>query len=69
MLKLRKTLYISMVYLILAKFSIAIALLSLGVIVYVFFMVNEKQMKIKHDIERTRQLRIRGNEGKKGGNV
>jgi hypothetical protein len=32
-------------------------------------MVNEKQMQVKHSIERTRSLRIKANEGKKGGNV
>ena len=48
---------------------IGIAFLSFGLISYVFFMVNEQQMQIKHDIERTRSLRIRANEGKKGGNI
>ena len=55
--KLRKTLYTFMVYnliIVCINFILVIALLSLGVISYVFFMVNEKQMKIKHDIERTR---------------
>lgn len=45
------------------------AIVSLGIIGYAFYMVNEQQMQIKHDIERTRNLRIRANEGRKGGNL
>jgi hypothetical protein len=29
-------------------------------------MMNEKQMKIKQDIDRTKQLKIKANEGTKG---
>ena len=29
-------------------------------------MVNEKQMKIMQDIERTKRLKMRANEGRKG---
>jgi hypothetical protein len=46
-----------------------IALLSLGIISYAFLMVNEKQMKIKQSIDRTKILKIKANEGKKGSNV
>jgi hypothetical protein len=34
-----------------------IASLSLGIIVYAFMMMNEKQMQIKRDIDRTKMLR------------
>ena len=46
-----------------------IALMSLGMIAYAFFMMNEKQMIIKQEIDRTRMLKIKANEGRKGGNV
>jgi len=46
--------------------DIAIACLSLGIISYIFLMVNEKQMRIKHDLERTKMLRVKANEGRKG---
>jgi hypothetical protein len=42
--------------------------LSLGIILYVFMMVNEKQMQIKRDLDRTRLLRHKANQGKAGGN-
>ena len=35
-----------------------IACLSLGIVMYTFLLVNEKQMRIKTDIERTRSLRF-----------
>ena len=38
----------------------------MGVIGYAFLMVNEKQMKIKQDIERTKILKYKAGEGKKG---
>lgn len=41
-------------------------MMAIGVISYVFLMVNEKQMKIKYDIDRTRILKFKANEGKKG---
>lgn len=43
--------------------------MSLGIIAYAFFMMNEKQMIIKQEIDRTRMLKIKANEGRKGGNV
>ena len=45
-----------------------IAGLSLGVILYAFMMVNEKQMQIKRDLDRTKMLRHKANAGKMGGN-
>ena len=65
----RKTLFTSMVTFTYLFFKIVIALIALGVIGYAFLMMNEKQMKIKQDIERTRILRIKANEGRKGMNV
>lgn len=41
--------------------------MSLGLIGYVFMMVNEKQMQIKRDIDRTKMLRFKANSGKIGG--
>jgi hypothetical protein len=32
-------------------------------------MVNEKQLKIKQDIDRTRSLKQRANEGRKGASI
>ncbi len=43
-----------------------IAGLSLGIIVYAFMMMTEKQMQIKRDIDRTKMLRIKANAGKVG---
>jgi len=43
-----------------------IALISLSIVFYTFIMVNEKQMRIKSDIERTRTLRFKGMQGKEG---
>ena len=48
---------------------IVIASMALGIIVYAFMMMNEKQMQIKRDLDRTKMLRYRANAGKKGGNV
>ena len=45
-----------------------IAALSLGVILYAFMMVNEKQMQIKRNLDRTKMLRHKANAGKLGGN-
>ena len=72
MWRLRKTLYISIVSFkcyLMVFVLIVIALMALGLISYVFLMVNEKQMKIKQDIDRTRILRYKANEGKRGMNV
>jgi hypothetical protein len=46
-----------------------IASLSLGIIVYVFMMMTEKQMQIKRDIDRTKMLRLKANTGKAGGGI
>jgi hypothetical protein len=43
-----------------------IASLSLSLIAYTFVIVNEKQMKMTEEIDRTKMLRIRANTGKKG---
>jgi len=43
-----------------------IAILSLSLVFYTFVMVNEKQMRIKSDIERTRTLRFRAMKGREG---
>ena len=48
---------------------LVIATLALGIIVYAFMMMNEKQMQIKKDLDRTKMLRYRASAGKKGGNV
>ena len=50
-------------------FVIVIASMALGMIVYAFMMMNEKQMQIKKDLDRTKMLRYRANAGKKGGNI
>jgi hypothetical protein len=41
----------------------------LGVISYIFLMVNEKQMKIIGEIDRNRSLKQRANEGRKGASI
>lgn len=46
-----------------------IACLTLGTVFYTFLMVNEKQMRIKQDIERTKTLREKANAGRKGAGV
>ena len=46
-----------------------IALLTLGSIFYTFLMVNEKQVKIKQDLQHTKILRTKMAEGKKGASV
>lgn len=43
--------------------------LSLGLILYAFVMMNEKQMAIKRNIDRTRMLRHKANAGTKGGAI
>ena len=40
-----------------------IAMLSFSIIFYAFFVVNDKQMRIKQDIERTKQLKIKSMRG------
>jgi len=46
-----------------------IAMLTLGTVFYTFLMVNEKQMRIKESLERTKTLRIKAAAGKKGANL
>ena len=46
-----------------------IASLSLGIIVYAFMMMTEKQMQIKRDIDRTKMLRQKANAGRLGGAI
>jgi hypothetical protein len=43
-----------------------IALMALGTIAYTFFVVNEKQMKIQYDLDRTKVLKRKGNAGRIG---
>ena len=43
-----------------------IACLSVSIIFYTFLLVNDKQMRIKQDIERTRTLRFKANRGREG---
>ena len=43
--------------------------MALGMIVYAFMMMNEKQMEIKRNLDRTKMLRYRANAGKQGGNI
>jgi hypothetical protein len=65
----RKTLSTSIVTPSYVDCYLVIAVLALSIIVYVFLIVNEKQMQIAHDIDRTRMLRKKASEGKAGGNV
>ena len=46
-----------------------IAFLSLGIIFYTFMMANEKQMRIKQDLERTSTLRTKAAAGRKGASI
>ena len=46
-----------------------IASLSLGMLFYAFLMVNEKQMRIKEDIERSKTLGKKAGAGRRGANV
>ena len=46
-----------------------IAMLTLGTVFYTFLMVNEKQMRIKEDLERTKSLRTKASAGRKGANL
>jgi hypothetical protein len=46
-----------------------ITLLSMGILFYAFLMVNEKQMRIKTDLERTKMLRIKAGAGRKGASL
>lgn len=46
-----------------------IAFLTLGIIFYTFLMINEKQGRIRTDLERTKTLRAKSAAGKKGANL
>lgn len=46
-----------------------IALLSLGTVFYTFLMVNEKQMRIRSELEHTKMLRGKSSAGRKGANI
>ena len=46
-----------------------ISALTLGILFYTFLMVNEKQMLIAQDLERTKTLRTKARAGRKGANV
>jgi len=46
-----------------------ISCLTLGMLFYAFLMANEKQMRIKEDLERSKTLRTKANAGRKGANV
>jgi len=46
-----------------------ISCLTLGMLFYAFLMVNEKQMRIKEDLERSKTLRLKAAGGRKGANV
>jgi hypothetical protein len=46
-----------------------ITLLALGITFYTFLMVNEKQMRIKTTLERTKMLRTKANAGSKGASI
>ena len=46
-----------------------IASLTLGMLFYAFLMANEKQMRIKEELERSKTLRTKASAGRKGANV
>jgi hypothetical protein len=46
---------------------VVIALLSLGVIVYAFLLVNEGQMRVKEELDRSRVLKTKAHAGRQGG--
>lgn len=46
-----------------------ILFLALGITFYTFLMVNEKQMRIKTSLERTKMLRTKASAGGKGANI
>ena len=43
-----------------------IACISLSIIFYTFLIMNEQQMRVKQDIERTKTLRFKGTRGREG---
>ena len=46
-----------------------IASITLGMLFYAFLMANEKQMRIKEDLERSKTLRSKAASGRKGANL
>ena len=46
-----------------------ITLLSVGILFYTFLMVNEKQMRIKQDLERNSSLRTKAAGPRSGGDL
>ena len=46
-----------------------IASITLGMLFYAFLMANEKQMRIKEELERTKTLRTKAAAGRKGANL
>ena len=46
-----------------------ISFLTLGMLFYAFLMVNEKQMRIKESLERSKTLRTKASAGRKGANI
>eukprot|EP00354_Favella_ehrenbergii_P000572 CAMPEP_0170454270 /NCGR_PEP_ID=MMETSP0123-20130129/2583_1 /TAXON_ID=182087 /ORGANISM="Favella ehrenbergii, Strain Fehren 1" /LENGTH=182 /DNA_ID=CAMNT_0010716937 /DNA_START=401 /DNA_END=949 /DNA_ORIENTATION=+ len=46
-----------------------ISFLTLGMLFYAFLMVNEKQMRIKEDMERSKTLRTKAMSGRKGASL
>lgn len=46
-----------------------IASLTLGMLFYAFLMANEKQMRIKEQLERSKTLRTKASAGRKGANL
>lgn len=47
---------------------LVISIITFGLIFYMFLMINEKQMQIKKDLDRSRILKHKANSGKSGGN-
>jgi len=46
-----------------------ISFLTLGMLFYAFLMANEKQMRIKQEMERSKTLRTKSTVGRKGANI
>ena len=46
-----------------------IALLTLGTVFYTFLLVNEKQMRVRSELEHTKMLRGKASAGRKGANL
>lgn len=46
-----------------------IAFLTFSIVAYTFLMVNEKQMRIKEDMERNKTLKTKANAGRSGANL